>query len=435
MEVINPTQNTPARPQRTPTLLCIGVGNAGCNIVDHIQNSNALHVDYLAIDTDLQKLDALLGGVPFLQIGQTLTQGEGTGGDAELGYASAEEERDHLTDLLSSYRLVIVVTGLSGGTGGGATTYIAEVCQQISVPMLVYGIHPWGFEHSNQFQLANGRLGMLIERGAVVVNVRNTKIEDMFADEQSLMDRTVTEAFQVIDNVIDASIVMLVDMIHESGLINIDFADTRSVLSYQGIGFISIVTRQHAEDIENIIEEMVTNPLFDATNGLNGQALLVYVILKPNFPATHWRHIQAAISERLSKADHHKIGLRVDHNADYMLQILVVSTGIDVPPDVIEAKEHLLHEQQKRQAHIEQATAGARGTTKIRPDQSMSKTARQASSKNKRVPPQPGGARAKTPAPATPAAPSSRGTRRAISVADDEPPKKPLSTYIGPAHD
>ncbi len=322
-------------PDSIAKILCIGLGNAGSNVVSNIYDDDQGFVDYLVIDSDKQKLDSVSNDVQTHLLAADRAHAEGAGGDPRIGQEFAKADREFFVETLRSYRILILITGLSGGVGIGTAGVITEICQkETPMPVLVFAFHPWEYEPEKWHVIARHQVGVLAEHGAVVINLYNTNAGRLYREEKAYRGLSWQAAYRHFDSYIADSIRMLVDMLERPGLINIDFADARAVLGYGKLGAINVVSHAEFENLDTILDELQNLPIPSASSSMDAKAVLVYVILRPNFPSQHWSTIQNAVRARIESAEHHKIGFRVNPDATSDLQMLVIATGISLPPDM-----------------------------------------------------------------------------------------------------
>ncbi|MDR0485276.1 MAG: cell division protein FtsZ [Elusimicrobiota bacterium] len=234
----------------------IGVGGGGSNAVDRMIQTGVYGVEFTAVNTDLPPLRASLADTK-IQIGETVSEGNGVGGDPELGRKSAEENIEGLKDAVKGADMLFVTTGMGGGTGTGAAPVIAQIAREMNILTVGVVTKPFEFEGPVRMRRAEegiANLGKYADTLIVIPNERVFNVLDLSPSK---------ELFSVIDDVLRQSIQSITDIITKKGVINRDLADVRSILSNAGAALIGM---GEGADIKEAFNKALTNPLLDNLN-------------------------------------------------------------------------------------------------------------------------------------------------------------------------
>lgn len=258
------------------TIKVVGIGGGGCNAVNRMIESEVAGVEFLALNTDRQALQASKAS-HRLSLGTVLNRGLGTGGDPSRGEAAARDSEKEITALLEGADMVFLTAGMGGGTGTGATPVVAEVARRLGILTVAVVTKPFSFEGGRRAKVANQAIALLEQKVDTLIVLPNDRM-------MSTLDRSVqlTDAFSVADDVLRQGVQGISDIVNRPGLINVDFADVRSVLSDAGRALMGVGVgkgerraRQAAESAAN--SPMLENPIVGA------KRLLVNFTAGPNF--------------------------------------------------------------------------------------------------------------------------------------------------------
>ncbi|KAI2502995.1 FtsZ family [Fragilaria crotonensis] len=243
----------------------LGVGGGGCNAVDRMLETQIGGVEYWAINTDAQALGRSKAlGASVLNIGASVTRGLGAGGDPEVGRLAAEESRDDIYAMIQGTDLCFVTSGMGGGTGSGAAPVVSEIAKESGALTVAIVTKPFAFEGRRRMRQAVDSIARLRQHVDTVIVVSNNKLLEIIPD-----DTPVTAAFRVADDILRQGVVGISEIIVRPGLINVDFADVRSVMKDAGtlMGIGTGVGKTGAEDaaINAISSPLLDEPVQDAT--------------------------------------------------------------------------------------------------------------------------------------------------------------------------
>jgi cell division protein FtsZ len=239
------------------TIRVVGVGGAGGNAIDHMIRAKQRGVDYVAVNTDAQVLDDSLAP-KHVQIGEQLTQGLGAGGDAEVGRRAAEEDAEEIGRALAGSDLVFIAAGLGGGTGSGAAPVIAAQARAAGALTVGVATKPFSFEGTARRHVAEAAAEELRANVDTLLLIENDRVLDLVAEDTSMLD-----AFKVVNEVLGQTVRAVVDIMTVPGLINLDFADVRTVMRDGGTALTGIGWAHGADRAVEAARAAVGNPLLD----------------------------------------------------------------------------------------------------------------------------------------------------------------------------
>ncbi len=298
----------------------IGVGGAGNNTINRLIAAGVKGADLYAVNTDKQHLNVIDPRAKKLLIGKSITKGLGAGGYPEVGAKAAEVDRATLERELAGAHLVFICAGMGGGTGTGAAPIIAEIAKEqgaITVAMVTY---PFSLERSRRIKADEGIARLRKVADSVIILDNNRLVE-------LVPNLPINDAFAVADEILAKAISGLVWTITQPSLINIDFADVRSVMSEGGVGFIAVGEGKGPDRVRGAVESVLKNRLLDVDfNGAKG----AIIHISGGRDLTLGDAIKAGefISEKMDEEANVKWGARLVPNYDGKLEIVAIVTGV-----------------------------------------------------------------------------------------------------------
>jgi len=238
----------------------LGVGGGGGNAVDRMLDTRIGGVEFWAINTDAQALGrSKAKGASILNIGSSVTRGLGAGGDPEMGRLAAEESREEITAMVSGADLCFITSGMGGGTGSGAAPVLAEVSKESGALTVAIVTKPFAFEGRRRMRQATDAIDRLRQNVDTVIIVSNNKLLDIIPENTPL-----EASFRVADDILRQGVVGISEIIVRPGLINVDFADVRSVMQDAGTALMGIGTGSGKTSAEDAAVAAISSPLLDA---------------------------------------------------------------------------------------------------------------------------------------------------------------------------
>ena len=312
-----------------PRIAVIGVGGGGGNAVNNMMAQKLQGVEFIAANTDAQAL-SMSKAPRVVQLGLIATGGLGAGSLAEIGQAAAEETIDEIMDHLTGMHMCFVTAGMGGGTGTGAAPVIARAARKAGILTVGVVTMPFAFEGIHRMRMAQHGVECLAESADAVIVIPN---QNLFR----VADATTTfaEAFEMADRVLYAGVSSVVDLIVREGLINLDFADLRSVM--RGMGRAVMGTGEAAGEgrARAAAEAAIANPLFDDTSVKGAKGLLVSISGGPDMTLFDVDEAATRVREEVDANADVVIGATFDNALAGRLKVSVVASGLRQPAEVI----------------------------------------------------------------------------------------------------
>lgn len=316
-----------------PRIAVIGVGGGGGNAVSNMITQNLAGVEFIVANTDAQALSTSKAS-RLIQLGLAVTEGLGAGSLAEIGQAAAEETIDEIMDHLAGTHMCFVTAGMGGGTGTGAAPVIARAARKAG--MLTVGVvtMPFAFEGTHRMRTARQGIERLSESADTVIVIPNQNLFRI-ADAKT----TFADAFEMADRVLHAGVSSVVDLIVKEGLINLDFADVRSVMRDMGRAVMG--TGEAAGDSRARVaaEAAIANPLFDDTSVRGATGLLVSISGGPDMTLFDVDEAATRVREEVDADANIVVGATFNETLEGRLRVSVVATGLRQPAEVISLSE------------------------------------------------------------------------------------------------
>ncbi|MBP7227673.1 MAG: cell division protein FtsZ [Longilinea sp.] len=300
----------------------VGVGGGGCNAVNRMIEEGLQGIEFITVNTDAQALLLSKAGTR-VRIGDKTTRGLGAGGNPEMGRKAAEESAEELYEVLRGSDMVFVTAGLGGGTGTGAAPIVAQIAKEVGALTIGVVTRPFTFEGSRRQQSAEAGIERLKEHADTLIVIPNDRLLQIVDKRVSLH-----EAFRVADDVLRQGIQGISELITVPGLINLDFADVRAIMSEGGAALMA-VGRASGEDRARIAAEAaISSQLLDIT--INGARGILFNVTGGNSLTLFEVNQAAAIIKETAHPDVNLIfGAVIDPNMGDELRITVIATGFD----------------------------------------------------------------------------------------------------------
>lgn len=309
-------------PKYLAKIKMVGVGGAGCNTINYAQSFGIDGVECIAVNTDAQVLKMSMAQEK-LQIGQNLTQGLGAGGDPEIGRKAAEESRDDIRDAIKDADLVFITCGEGGGTGTGASPLIAEEAKNCGA--LIIGVVTKPFEYEGIWRMTNAEKGIeeIREYVDTLIVIPNQKLVAVSPKEQSII-----EAFRAGNMVLFNAIKGIAEMITKPGLINLDFADIRTVMIERGTAVMGLGTGNGEDRSIQAAQAAISSPLLDDICIKGARGLLINITGGPDLTIAETNEAASLIVAETHSQPKVITGVVVDDSLGDRVNVMVVATGI-----------------------------------------------------------------------------------------------------------
>lgn len=301
----------------------IGVGGGGMNAVARMIDSGLSGVDFVVMNTDTQVLE-MSSAKSKLQLGGNLTRGLGAGGNPEVGRASADESRPEIRRLLEGADMIFIAAGMGGGTGTGAAPVIAEMSKEIGALTVAVVTKPFAFEGPRRAKAAESGVNELRDRVDTLITIPNDRLLDVVEKRA-----TLTEAFRVADDVVRQGVQGISDIITIPGMINVDFADVKTIMENQGSALMGIGTATGEQKAVHAAEMACASPLLETTiDGARG--VLINITGGPDLTLTEV-YEAADIVYKACDGDSVNVifGTVIDEALQGEVRITVLATGFD----------------------------------------------------------------------------------------------------------
>jgi cell division protein FtsZ len=306
----------------SPRIVVFGVGGAGGNAVNNMIDSGMYGVEFVVANTDAQHLK-LSKAQARVQLGASMTQGLGAGANPEIGQLAAEQSSDDIAGHLDGVHMVFITAGMGGGTGSGASPVVAKLARERGILTVGVVTKPFTFEGRHRMRLADAAVNELSPFVDTLIVIPNQNLFRIATEKTTFAD-----AFAMADNVLHAGVQSITDLIVLPGLINLDFADVRSVMSGMGIAMMGTGEASGEDRATVAAGNAIQNPLLDASSLGGAKAILVNVTGGLDM-SLHEIDEAASVISALVDADANIIfGAALDHEMGDKIRVSVVATGL-----------------------------------------------------------------------------------------------------------
>lgn len=324
--------NVPGQLESFAHIKVVGVGGGGCNAVERMISEGLHGVDFIAVNTDAQAL--MLSSAPMrVRIGEKLTRGLGSGGDPEQGRKAAEESAESLYSVLKGSDMVFITGGMGGGTGTGASPVVAQIAREVGALTIGVVTRPFTFEGSRRIQCAESGISQLKEQADTLIVIPNDRLLQIVDKRSNLQD-----AFKVADDVLRQGVQGISELITVPGLINLDFADVRTIMSEGGAALMAVGNSSGQDRAQLAAEQAISSQLLDITiDGARG--ILFNVTGGPDLTLFEVNQAAAIIKETAHPDVNLIFGAVIDPEMGEDLRVTVIATGFErtgVPRRIVE---------------------------------------------------------------------------------------------------
>lgn len=308
--------------QQNAVIKVIGVGGGGGNAVHHMINNQVDGVDFICANTDAQALNNLKAKT-VLQMGSNITKGLGAGANPEIGRQAALEDRDEIAEILSGADMVFITAGMGGGTGTGAAPIVAEVAREMGILTVAVVTKPFPFEGKKRSSIAEAGIQSLSENVDSLITIPNEKLLDVLGKEASLL-----EAFKAANDVLLGAVKGIADLIMNPGMINVDFADVKTVMSEMGMAMMGTGLASGEERAREAAEAAIRSPLLEDVNLQGARGILVNITAGENLSLGEFSEVGDTIEEFASDDATVVVGTVIDPSLESEMRVTVVATGL-----------------------------------------------------------------------------------------------------------
>lgn len=308
--------------QQSAVIKVIGVGGGGGNAVRHMLNSDIEGVDFICANTDAQALKDL-DARQVIQLGGAITKGLGAGANPEVGRQSALEDRDRIAEALSGSDMVFITAGMGGGTGTGAAPIVAEVARELGILTVAVVTKPFQFEGGKRMSIAESGLRELEESVDSLITIPNEKLLAVMGKKTSLLN-----AFAAANDVLLGAVQGIADLITRNGMINVDFADVKTVMSEMGNAMMGTGRATGENRAREAAEAAVRSPLLEDINLQGAKGILVNITAGMDLNLGEFSEVGDIVREFASDSATVVVGTVIDPEMTDELKVTVVATGL-----------------------------------------------------------------------------------------------------------
>ena len=313
----------------------IGIGGAGCNALNKMIASDIEGVEYIALNTDMQALSTCIAR-ERVQIGRNVTYGLGAGGDPETGRKAAEEDEDAISELLEDAEIVFLTAGFGGGTGTGATPVIARIAHDRGILTIAIVTKPFLFEGSIKQRAADDGLQTLRSTIETVMTIPNQRLFEIAGT-----NLTVVEAFRITDQVLCRSVNAISSLILKPGMMNLDFAHIRTVMSIKGAAALGFGEGHGPDKATQAMREAISSPMMEQAEVSGAKGVLISMACSTDLKLHELNEATQIIREIAAPDANIIFGYNVEDTAEDSVEITLIATGLDdnVDTQVSRARE------------------------------------------------------------------------------------------------
>lgn len=300
----------------------VGVGGGGGNAVEHMLLQNIEGVEFIVANTDAQAMKNS-SAKTLLQLGSSITKGLGAGADPEIGRQAAMEDRERIAEVLEGADMVFITAGMGGGTGTGGAPIVAQVARELGILTVAVVTKPFPFEGKKRMEIAMN--GMVELKGFVdsLITIPNEKLLSVLGKNISLLD-----AFKAANDVLLGAVQGIAELITRPGLINVDFADVRTVMSEMGMAMMGSGRASGDERAREAAEAAIASPLLEDVNLAGAHGILVNVTAGLDLSIGEFEEVGNTIKSFASENATVVVGTVIDPELNGELRVTVVATGL-----------------------------------------------------------------------------------------------------------
>lgn len=317
----------------------IGVGGGGGNAVEHMVSRNIEGVDFICANTDAQALHNL-NSRTLLQLGSNITKGLGAGANPAMGKDAALEDRDRIAEALMGADMIFITAGMGGGTGTGAAPIVAEVARDMGILTVAVVTKPFIFEGRKRMKVAEAGIAELSRYVDSLITIPNEKLLSIMGEDTPLL-----EAFGAVDDVLLGAVQGIADLIIRPGMINVDFADVRTVMSEMGMAMMGSGSARGECRAREAAEAAIRSPLLEDVDFNGARGILVNIAAGVDISLGEFSEVGSTIEEFASDNATVVVGTVIDPEMGDELRVTVVATGLGAEEPI---KTHKLSDDVQR---------------------------------------------------------------------------------------
>jgi len=300
----------------------VGVGGGGGNAVEHMLSSTVDGVDFICANTDAQALKNMHAKT-LLHLGGNITKGLGAGANPMIGRESALEDRERIQEVLEGTDMVFITAGMGGGTGTGGAPIVAEVAKEMGILTVAVVTKPFPFEGRKRMQIAEAGMQELSEHVDSLITIPNEKLLSVLGAKTSLLD-----AFKAANDVLQGAVQGIADLIIRPGMINVDFADVRTVMSEMGMAMMGTGIGSGETRARDAAEAAIRSPLLEDVDLQGARGILVNITASDSLSLGEFSEVGDTVEEFASDQATVVVGTVIDETLGDELRVTVVATGL-----------------------------------------------------------------------------------------------------------
>jgi len=307
---------------QTAVIKVIGVGGGGGNAVNHMASANIEGVDFICANTDAQALENATVKT-ILQLGAGITKGLGAGADPDIGRKAAEEDRDRIKEALDGSDMIFITVGMGGGTGTGAAPVVAEVARQLGILTVAVVTKPFPFEGTKRSKIANEGIQELAKHVDSLITIPNEKLLQVLGKEMTLLN-----AFSSANDVLLNATQGIAELITRPGLINVDFADVKTVMSDMGVSMMGTGAASGENRAREAAEAAINSPLLEDIDLAGAKGILVNITAGLSLTIGEFDEVGNTVRDFADEEATVVVGTVIDPELEDELRVTVVATGL-----------------------------------------------------------------------------------------------------------
>ncbi|PID45454.1 MAG: cell division protein FtsZ [Proteobacteria bacterium] len=301
----------------------VGVGGGGGNAVQNMVDSGIEGVEFICANTDAQALEGS-GVETLLQLGHSLTKGLGAGANPDIGREAALEDRERIKELITGTDMLFITAGMGGGTGTGAAPVVAELARELGILTVAVVTKPFPFEGPKRMKAAEAGIADLAKSVDSLITIPNGKLLTSLGKSITLLD-----AFKAANNVLLGAVQGIAELITRPGLINVDFADVRTVMNSMGLSMMGTGSASGEERATKAAKAAISSPLLDDVNLNGARGILVNITAGLDMGIHEFEEVGSAIREFASDDATVVVGTVIDPDMTDEIRVTIVATGLD----------------------------------------------------------------------------------------------------------
>lgn len=310
-------------PSSSAVIKVVGVGGGGGNAVNHMVESSIEGVEFICANTDAQALKRV-SAKTVLQLGSEITKGLGAGANPDVGRQAAMEDRDRIAELLDGADMVFITAGMGGGTGTGGAPVVAQVAKELGILTVAVVTRPFPFEGPKRMRAAEEGMKELSEHVDSLITIPNEKLLTVLGKNATLLT-----AFSAANDVLLGAVQGIAELITSPGIINVDFADVRTVMSEMGMAMMGTGGATGENRAREAAEKAIRSPLLEDVDLQGARGILVNITAGPDLSIGEFNDVGATVQEFASQEATIVVGTSIDMEMTDELRVTVVAAGLD----------------------------------------------------------------------------------------------------------